>query len=659
MSKISQPRRPVRLLLLGALLILLLWLGIKGWRIAQATQSLLARQAEAETLLADGLTNLDPAAAEALVLGLRHDTMTLKTETAVFMPIMPYLGWLPKIGPPAANAPHYLEMADAGTATAVYALRGFKTTLELLATNELNASLIPTLIPIIADARPELAAMSRELDRFAVARSQIENLTEQPYRLQTLIQQLDDWLPLAQDGLKLASYAPQMLGGDGPRHYLIIAQNEDELRSTGGFISGAGLVTVENGRVASLNFQDANQIDNWLDKPYDFPPQPLYDHMGLELFLFRDANFWPDFPTSAEKAMALYQYGQDSLSLDGVIAIDQRFLQLLVAATGPIAIPGADLVINSDNVIESLQSAWGIEDGEEVRDWLFDRKAFIGLFAAAIQAQIEANASQIDPVLLTDNMFQAIEAKHLQIYMRDPALAAILAELGWDGRLPQAPQQDFLMVVENNMGYNKANFVVAKEITYHVQIQADSTAAASLTINYQHQGKETDEPCVQGSQYNIETAVSYQNLVNKCYLNYLRIYAPPGSQLIDASNHIVPGESLYNGQTWDRSAQVVSDLAGLTTFANFMMVPTGKRLHTHYAYQLPANVIQSINGKNQYQLTLFKQAGTRADPVTVVVILPDQAVLDKAAPQPSRVEGNTLYFQFSLENNSVIMVEYH
>ncbi len=659
MSKTNKSRRPARLLALGAVLLLLLWLGLKGWRIAQAAQSLLARQAEAETLLAGGLTTLDPDAAEELVLSLRRDTMTLKTETAVFMPIAPYLGWLPQVGPMAVNAPHYMEMADSGTATAVYALRGFKPALELLGNNEITADLIPALTPIIADARPELAAMSRELDKLAAARGQIENLEDQPAQLQTLIQQMDDWLPLAQTGLKLAPYAPQMLGSDGPRRYLIIAQNEDELRATGGFISGAGLVTVENGRIANLDFQDANQIDNWLEKPYDFPPQPLYDHMGLELFLFRDANFWPDFPTSAEKAMELYQYGQDSPPLDGVIAVDQRFLQLLVEAVGPINISDADLVINSDNVIESLQAAWGIQDGEEVRDWLFDRKAFIGLFAAAIQTQIEANAGQIDPVLLIENMLQAIEAKHLQIYMRDPALAMVLAELGWDGRLPHAPQHDFLMVVESNMGYNKANLITKQEIAYQVQMQADGTAVASLNVNYQHPGQANGEPCAQGATYNIETAVSYQNLVNKCYWNYLRVYAPPNSQLINSSRHIIPGETLYSGQDWDSPAQTVNDLAGLTTFANFMMVPPGERLNANYVYQLPASVIQSANGNNQYQLTLFKQAGTRPSPVSIAVILPEQAILDGATPPPTRIESNTLYFQFSLESNSVIMVDYH
>ncbi|MCP4429155.1 MAG: DUF4012 domain-containing protein, partial [Chloroflexi bacterium] len=541
-----------------------------------------------------------------------------------------------------------------------YALDGFKPALEeISANNKSGADLIPALMPIIADARPELAAMRLSLDRIAAARSQINNLEEQPYRLRTLIELMDNWLPLAQSGLKLAPHAPQILGADNPRYYLIIAQNEDELRSTGGFISGAGLVIVENGRIADLSFLDANLVDNWLEKPYDIPPQPLYEYMRLDMFLFRDANFWPDFPTSAEKAMELYRYGQDTPPLDGVIAVDQRFLQLLVEAVEPVSIPDSELTITSDNVIENLQAAWSIQEDQATRDWILGRKAFIGDFAAAIQTKLESDPSGIDPVLLAENMLQAIETKHLQIYLRDPALAAILSELGWDGRLPNAPQRDFLMIVDSNMGYNKTNIYINREIAYQVHVQEDGSAQANVTVNYQHSGEDTGEPCTQGSVYTAETTSSYQNLVNRCYWNYLRIYAPPGSQLLESSQHTIPAHNLISEQTWDSPAKTVDDLAGLTTFANFMLVPRGQPLSSHFAYQLPARVIQSANGQNQYRLAIFKQAGTRSQPVKIAITLPEQAILDEAFPAPTNIEGATLYFEFGLEKDTFIVVNYH
>ena len=94
---------------------------------------------------------------------------------------------------------------------------------------------------------------------------------------------------------------------------------------------------IENGEIVGLNFLDANVVDAWEDsgniggslvKPYDVPPQPLQDFMLLDLFLFRDANFWPDFAVSGQKAMDFYAYGRDVPTLDGVIGINQHSLQL-------------------------------------------------------------------------------------------------------------------------------------------------------------------------------------------------------------------------------------------------------------------------------------------------------------------------------------------
>ncbi len=655
-------RRPARYLFLAAILLLLFWLGLKGWRIARAAQSLLARQAQAETLLADGLTGLDPDAAEALVLGVRRDVVTLRDETAVFMPLTPYLTWLPQIGPLMPAAPALMTMADAGTETAVYTLRGLKPALILLQTNQPGPNLLPDLLPILNNAAPDLDAANRSLGKVAAARAQIPDTDRLPAPLPAFIGMMDEWLPLAQNGLALAPHLPAILGADAPRRYLVIAQNADELRPTGGFISGAVLVTVADGRIANLAFLDANYVDAWSDdkrslrKPYPPPPAPLQTFMGLEMFLFRDANFWPDFPTSAEKISELYSYGQDAPPPDGVIAVDQQFLQLLVQATGPVAIPDAAELLNSANVIATLRQAWAIQDDEAVQDWVFSRKDFIGVFAAAIQAKIETDFAEVDTALLAKNMLRALETKHLQIYLRQPAAALALNRLGWDGRLPTNLQGDFLMAVDANLGYTKANSLITQRIAYAVQIQADGTAQARTTVTYQHAGAATAEPCNQDIRYDRETAVDYATLVNRCYWPYLRIYAPPGSQLTDASRHQVPAEAVLNRQNWDSAAQNVNDLAGFAVFATYLMVPRGQRVESYAAYQLPP-IIQT-NGGSVYRLTLFKQAGTPPQPVSIAITLPPQAVFGTISPPPTRIEGDTAVFEFALEKDTELVVHF-
>ena len=652
----ARPINPARILLLGSLLFFILWLGLKSWALGRAALSLQARQSEIETLMVGGLSQLDPDATEALIVGVRQDFVDLKRETTVFMPLMPHLNWVPRFGPTLAAAPALLEMADAGTETAVYAIHSFKPVLPLLQEGRSPTELLPDLLNIINDAQPELSAMNQSMNKVAAARANLGDISTLPTQLRTLLELADTWLPLAQDGLKLAPVLPEIMGSSGPRTYLILAQNEDELRPTGGFISGVGHLTVENGRIIDLAFQDSYPIDNWLDKPYDFPPQPFYDYMGMDLFLFRDANFWPDFPTSAEKAMALYSYGLDVPLPDGAIAVDQRFLQLLIEAVGSVTLPDLDLTINGQNSIEAVQAAWAIQDGQDFAEWVFGRKNFIGLLAAAVRTKLEA--ADVDPTLLAQNMYTALQTKDLQIYLRNPEAALILHQLNWDGRLPQNPETDFLLVVDSNMGFFKSNIVVERQLSYQVNIEHNGSVQAELTVDYQHTGEDNGQVCSQGAKYNLETAVSYQNLVNKCYWNYLRLYTPPGSQLLDASNHIVPGEAMLSGQPLSKRAQTSSEIIGLTTFANFLLLPIAEHVTSYFTYQLPDNIIHPTANGQEYDLQIYKQAGTKSDTIRVMVQLPEGTQLTKAQPTPTHIEGNLVSFEFDLIANTAVSVQY-
>ena len=646
--------RILLLLILAGLLLILIWVGLKTWRIAQAGQSLLGRQSEFEGLLEGSLTDIDPDQAEILVLDTRRDILTIKEETAVFMPLTPYLGWLPEVGPLMVVAPQLLEMADAGTAAAAYALRGLKPALVLIQSDAVGTDQIAKLVQIIDDAEPDLIQTNIELERFNAARADLGDTAVLPWRVQELLSMVDKYMPLAQDGLKAAQVLPEMMGLTGPRRYLILAQNDEEIRPTGGFISGVGELEVENGRITNLSFQDAYNVDDWENKPYAFPPQPLYDFMLLELFLFRDANFWPDFPTSAETAMDLYSYGLDVPPLDGAIAIDQRFLQLLVDAIGQVHIADDDLTINSQNVIEAMRSSWNYGEDETFKEWYPDRKQFIGVFAAAIMNQLFTDFTSIDPVRLGHNMNEALDTKHLQIYMRDPVVATVLEELDWDGRVRDETGQDLLLVVDTNVGYSKANSLVDNSLTYRVDL---NNHQADLSLHYQHNGRPREEACLQGD-LDYRANITYQTLIDQCLWNYLRIYAPAGSTLISGTAHTVPGTSLMRGEDWNQPVGTIVDPTGLTVFTNFFMLPWGQSLDSHYSYQLPTDVFQESDDVQQYQLTVYKQAGTRPQPLNIMVKLPEGAELLETTPAYTSFDGTIVSFDTNLETDTDFIVTY-
>lgn len=651
--------RIARLLLLLGLLILLLWVGLKGWRVYQAARSLMAVEREARALMAGGLTQLDPDAAETLVLNARANIVVLRDELGIIRPFAPYLGWVPKLGPTLVASPYLLDMADAGSEAGATAISSLKPALAIMQRDDFSPMRLGELLPVLSDAAPELEAADNAIQRYSAAAAGLDAAVERdtlPWRVRQLLMASDKWMPAAESGLALAPHLPYLLGQDGPRRYLIMAQNEDELRATGGFLTGAGLLTIMDGQIRDLNFGDANQIDNWREKPYGFPPQPFYDFMGLELFLFRDANYWPDFPVSAQKVMQLYAYGQDAPLPDGAIAIDQEFLRTLVDATGPISVPGTDQVITSDNLLQALRQARDIQEGQEVGEWVKNRKAFLGGFAAAILVKMEMEPGSINLVKLASNMTQASKDRHLSVYVRDPGTAATLAELGWDGHLPQSPPGDFWMAIDSNMGYNKVNILVERSFSYDVILGERPTA--TLTINYRHTGPPGDKLCYQGVEEEFERADDYLSLADQCYWNFLRIYTPLGSNLLDSSRHIVPGDTLFSGETWDSDGQKIDDLPWLTTFANFFLLRRGESVTTYFQYELPAGIIEPDGRDSIYRLNIYKQPGTKQEPLRLMVSLPKGASFLDANPSPVQVSGESLTFNLDISTNTTIDIRY-
>ncbi len=652
-------RRIARILLLFGLAILLLWLGLKAWRVYQAAQSLMTVEAEARALMAGGISRVDPNAAEALVLGARSNIATLHDELSFIRPFAPYLGWIPKLGPTLVASPYLLDMADAGSEAGALAVSSLKPALAIFQRDDFSAMRLGELLPVFSAAAPDLEAATDALERYSAARAELDGAIEAdalPWRVRQLLQLSDKFMPAAEGGLALAPYLPELLGQDGVRQYLLMAQNEDELRATGGFLTGVGLLTVENGQIRDLDFGDANQVDNWREKPYGFPPQPFYDFMGLELFLFRDANYWPDFPTSARKALELYAYGRDVPLPDGAIAIDQEFMRILVDATGPVPIPGTDQIITADNLLQTLRQARDIQEGQEVGEWVNNRKAFLSGFAAAILAKMEMDFGSIDPVKLAGNMAGAVQNRHLSIYMRDAEIAGALAATGWDGHLPQSPPGDFWMAVDTNMGYNKANILVERAFTYDVAL--GNQPAATLTIDYRHTGPASEEPCMQGVEDEFELAADYLALADQCYWNFLRVYAPLGSKLLDSSHHIVPRETLLVSDTWDSDGQTIDDLPWLTTFANFLLLPRGETVSAYFHYELPAGIIESDGADSIYRLAIYRQPGTRTEQTRLTITLPEGASPLETHPAPTQVDGNRLVFEMELDANTEINIRY-
>jgi hypothetical protein len=299
-----------------------------------------------------------------------------------------------------------------------------------------------------------------------------------------------------------------------------------------------------------------------------------------------------------------------------------------------------------------MRKAWEPQGQEEnVADWLKKRKSFMTPIASAVLHKIENDLGSVNIFQLAVTLQNAAKQRHLQIYMRDPYTGSALSDAGWDGAQVNQKDQDFLLVVDTNMGFNKTNATVNRSLIYDVTLDAEGGGRTNLEVRYKSLAEKGPEECTHLSKYAIQ--VRYSDLVNDCYWNYLRIYTPEGSQLVDASNHFVEGIKLVNGSNWSGEAGEADDENGkFTIFDNFIFLEEGQGLSTTFSYSLPDNVIKNEGDNRVYKLIASKQAGTKGDNLKVVVKLPPDTKLLEAVPEPNSVSGQEIEFESRLIEDS-------
>jgi hypothetical protein len=463
----------------GALLVLLgCWCGLLARGALVVTAALDRLQADVS---ADGPVGL--SAMRDRLADLRAEVNSLRGLAGPLLWIASALDGLPGIGHDVSAAPVLVEAA-------VDLLDGGQRILDAVAPvwpprRAEGQAALAALAESLQAASPELAEARAALDRAAARLDAID-----PIRLSPLIgervAQVKAALPLADSAFDLLDVSPVLLGFDRPRTYLVLIQNDDELRPTGGFISAAARVTLDRGEIVALDVRDSYNVDDYLHKPYGWAPDPLLEFMGSQIWLFRDANWSPDFPTSARKAAELYTYGL-GVPVDGVIGLNQQTVKAVIGPLGPLEVePGQ--TVDASNLIDYVRLAWSPPPGAtDVAAWAESRKDFIGNLMDATLMRVQNESDRIDWVELACAVYQSLHNRDLLIWIDDSSVSPILAERMWDGGLRYAAD-DFWMIVDSNLGFNKANTIVESSAAYTLTLLADGSAEAELAVRYQHTG---------------------------------------------------------------------------------------------------------------------------------------------------------------------------
>jgi hypothetical protein len=407
-------------------------------------------------------------------------------------------------------------------------------------------------------------------------------------------------------------------------------------------------VTLDAGAVEELVFEDSYAIDDF-SYPYPDPPEPLLTYMLSELWLFRDSNWSPDFPTSAQKAIDLYAISRDA-GFDGVLAIDQRAISALIQALGPLYLEGYPAPVTGENVVEAARQAWS-EGKEETGDWWSHRKDFMATVLQATARRLEEGLDQAAWLRLASGAVQALDEKHVLVYLTEERAAALVSELGWGGAMLDRPG-DYVMVVDTNMGFNKANALVSTALEYVVDLSDLDRPQARLTVRHRHLLERRATLCQHQPRYD-ET---YEQMMERCYWDYLRVYVPAASVLVDAKPHVVPASALLGRRPSPAQVMIGPLDHGRNVYGTLVLVRPSETLETYFAYVLPPDVLQIQGQQVEYTLLIQKQPGTDAVPIHVRILLSEGMTLQESDPRPVSNTASELAYSLSLETDQALRV---
>ncbi len=529
----------------------------------------------------------------------------LADELRPLLPATALLRAVPEYGPLAAASPTLLSVGEQGMSLLHKGVDLVGPDIAAVRVAQPSASIVDLLPQVAARVGPELPSLAQDIATLSASLAALDS-SGMPDRATLLLQGASGALALAEVIARLGPEMPTLLGMDVPRHYLVLVQNNHELRATGGFIAAIGKVTLDQGKLVELEFVDSYDIYR-NDGVYPPAPAPMRKYMDIQLMLMRDANWSPDLPTAAKVARALYK-SDTGVQIDGVVTVDLNAVKTIFGALGEVQVPGFDEPLTGDNIEAQIVRLWerpaegdtavGGATPEEQAIWWEQRKAFIPLLTQAALAHVQNGGANY--LQLADALHTALTERSVQAWLDSPVAEEVLHSAGWDGGLQPEKGSDFLAVVDTNMGYNKADAAIERALDYRVAWPdaPSAPAQATLTLTYTHPIDADDPGCDLTPRY----GNSYTDLIARCYFNYIRVYVPQGSELIAATGVTTDSITTQRGER------------GTRIFTGYFILPPRNTNVVTFTYTLPSQLTPE-----NYALVLQRQSGTRPLPVTIAV----------------------------------------
>lgn len=405
----------------------------------------------------------------------------------------------------------------------------------------------------------------------------------------------------------LLEILPHLLGAP-KRTYLVLFQNDAELRATGGFVTSLSLIDVDHGKVGEIASHNigfaANQI------PAEGAPMPYRRYLNMPIWGFHDVNLSPDFRVTGEKAIEMWRRSKTlPQNVDFIIAVNGAAGQKLLEFTGPITLPGYPVDLASRRDLPAFCRGGGPAFTAENLTCKLEfyieayfasdpnRKGVMGMLSQELMEKMFAAPKSEWPKLFSI-LLEALQEKTILLYSIDPREQKLIEQLDFGGRIKDY-SGDYLHISDSNFGGRKTDLVMQEEVEQELVKTKDGSWRKTVHLTY-------NDP------------QPYDHWLSSYYKDWVRIYVPKGSRLISVNGAYdiwtspeVWSTAIENPAGWEE--------LGKSVFAAFFTLwPPGK--HTvSFTYELPAAVGDAMEETKLYKLSIQKQPGTNIGLVRVKI----------------------------------------
>lgn len=509
--------------------------------------------------------------------------------------------YVPLIGGYISDASHGLTAAVSGLDAGTIVVESIKPYADVLGFSAVDANLniqsaedkIMFILQTLDKISPQLDTLNQKISLIEQEVSQIKS-KHYPKKYGVKISQIQASLVSTKGILAnmkpLLTLMPKLLGEPEAQQYLLVFQNNAELRPSGGFLTAYAVLETFKGKITPKLSSDIYELDQVFGKRLP-PPDPIKKYLPLVYnWHLRDMNLSPDFKVSMETFYPNYKEVAAIKNINGVIGMDTQLVVDLLKVLGKVGVAewgeySADIVPECN----CPQVVYKMEDYSTRPTYYIkaNRKGMIGPLMHSILLNVMNSPKKMWPQFM-DIILKNINEKHIMFYFPDdPVLQQSIEAFNAAGRIKEY-SSDYFHLNDSNFGGAKSNLYVEQTIDQAISVATDGTITKTVTIEYKN-----PEP---GDDCNLESGGLCLNGILR---DWVRLYVPEGSELIEVLGS-------------DISPTTSKDL-GKTVFEAFIEVRPLSKTKLIYKYKLP------FKKSGDYKMLIQKQPGTKNFAYTITL----------------------------------------